>query len=111
MVTVTNYVKKENSKGKEFFSLELSGEVEMAISQTSGKMFATVRKSFMACTFDETICKTLIGKQMPGCILKVDADEPYEYTVPSTGETILLDYRYEYSPVEANQSVESAVLG
>lgn len=111
MVTVTNYVEKKSNAGKAFFALELSGDVEMAISQTSGKMFATVRKSFMACTFDETICKTLIGKQMPGSILKVDADEPYEYTVPSTGEKILLDYRYEYSPVEANQSVESAVLG
>lgn len=82
----------------------------MAVSATSGKMFATVRKSFMACTFDETICKTLIGKQMPGSIQKVES-EPYEYIVPSTGETILLDYRYEYSPVEANQSVEAAVLG
>ena len=111
MVTVTNYVEKESKDGKKFFSLELSGEVEMAISQTSGRMFATVRKSFMACTFDETICKTLIGKEWPGSIQKVESDEPYEYTVPSTGETILLDYRYEYSSVEANQTVESAVLG
>jgi len=111
MVTVTNYVQKESKDGKKFFSLELSGEVEMAISQTTGKMFATVRKSFMACTFDETICKTLIGKELPGCIKKVEVDEPYEYTIPSTGETILLDYSYEYSNVEANQTVEVAVLG
>lgn len=110
MVTITRWKKNENSKGKEFFSLELSGEVEMAVSASSGKIFATVRKTFMACTFDETICKTLIGKQMPGSIQKVES-EPYEYTVPSTGETILLDYRYEYTSVEANQSVEAAVLG
>lgn len=110
MVIITRWKKNENSKGKEFFSLELSGEVEMAVSASSGKIFATVRKTFMACTFDETICKTLIGKQMPGSIQKIES-EPYEYTVPSTGETILLDYRYEYTSVEANQSVEAAVLG
>ncbi|HXH98708.1 MAG TPA: hypothetical protein VNI52_00445 [Sphingobacteriaceae bacterium] len=111
MVTVTNYVKKTSSEGKEFFSLEVTGDMEMSISKSSGKMYATARKCLIPSTFDEAVCKTLIGKQMPGSIQKVEADEPYEYTVPSTGETILLDYRYEYSSVNEAQSVEAAVLG
>lgn len=111
MVTVTNYVQKETAKGKMFYALELTGDIEMSISKTTGRPFATVRKTTIASTFDEVICKTLIGKQLPGSILKVETDEPYEYTVPSTGETILLDYRYEYSANEDNSSVEAAVLG
>lgn len=111
MVTVTGYVQKESTTGKIFYALELTGDMEMSISKTTGKHFATARKTTMASTFDESTCKTLIGKQLPGSIQKVESDEPYEYTVPSTGETILLDYRYEYSSVEDNISVEAAVLG
>ncbi|WP_276345630.1 hypothetical protein [Daejeonella sp. JGW-45] len=111
MVTVTNYVQKTSQAGKIFFALELTGEVEMSISQTTGRMFATARKCMIPSSLDENTCKSLIGKQMPGCIQKVDVDEPYEYTIPRTGETVLLDYRYEYSNVEMNQTLEAAILG
>ena len=110
MVTVTNYVQKTSTAGKVFFALELTGDVEMSISKTTGRMFATARKCFIPSSLDENTCKALIGKELPGSIQKEEV-EPYEYTIPKTGETILLDYRYEYSSIDNNESVEAAVLG
>lgn len=73
------------------------------------RSYATARKCTMSTTFDEATCKQLIGKHMPGSIKKVEA-EPYEYTVPKTGQVITLDYRYEFSPEEDNTSMEAAVF-
>jgi hypothetical protein len=108
MVTVTNYAQKKNAEGKKFFSLELTGEVEFAQS-TQGRMYATNRKCTMSTTFDEPTCKQLIGKKMPGSIKKIEAD-PYEYTVPKTGQTITLDFRYEYTPEEDSLGEEALEL-
>ena len=49
----------------------------------------------MPTTFSEEICHSLIGSELPGRIERVETD-PYEYTVPETGEVILLTHRYEY---------------
>jgi hypothetical protein len=105
MVTVTNYLQKKNAEGKKFFALELTGEVEIAFSQ-SGRSFATAKKCNIPSTFDEEECKIMIGKQLPGTIRKVDA-EPYEFK-PKKGDPITLNYRYEYSAEE--NSMEAAVF-
>lgn len=110
MVTVTNYLLKENADGKKFFALELTGDVEVAVSQSTGKMYATARKCNLASTFDEVVCQALIGKQLPGMIKKIEVDEPYEYKVPGSKETIILDYRYEYSASEVESNLEQAVF-
>ena len=106
MVTVTNYAQKKSSDGKKFFSLELTGEVEFALTKT-GKSFATARKCTIPSTFDEITCKALVGKQMPGIIKKIEVQE-YEYKVPKTGEVITLSHRYEYCPED--NSMEKAVF-
>ena len=110
MVTVTNYLVKENADGKKFIALELTGEIEVAISQSTGKMYATARKCTLASTFDEVVCQSLIGKQLPGTIKKIEVDEPYEYKVPGTKETIMIDYRFEYSASETESNLEQAVF-
>jgi hypothetical protein len=99
MVTITNYVVRENSEGKSFVSLELQGEVEMIQSATTGRFYATARRCSMPSTFTEEVAKTLVGKQIRGRIDRVQC-EPYEYTVKETGEVIILMHTYAYTPEE-----------
>lgn len=107
MVTITGYEKRESDKG-EFFLLTLQGDVEFTYSQTTGLPYATVKKCNMPSTFDETTCKSLIGRQIQGSIVKIEV-EPYEYTVPETGEVKSLDYQYAYSSQEET-TAEHAVF-
>jgi hypothetical protein len=100
MVTVTNYQKRENHEGETYFALEIqSDDLEFVVSKTTGRHYATVRRAFMATTFQEAMCKRMVGKEMPGSITKVACD-PFEFTIPETGEIISRSHRYEYSPME-----------
>lgn len=49
----------------------------------------------------------MVGKSMVGTIIKVPS-EPYEFTIPETGEVITRNHRYEYAPVET-QNMEKVV--
>lgn len=109
MVTVTNYQKRENQEGESYFALEIqSDDLEFVISKVTGRHYATVRRCFMSSTFNEVMCRRIIGKEMPGSIKKVEC-EPYEFTIPESGEVITRDHRYEYSPVEAVDSVPNLI--
>ena len=109
MVTVSSYQPRTSVEGKEYFALELtSQDLEMVISQQTGSFYATVRKCYISSTFSELVCKMMVGKQLPGCIVRTDC-EPYEFTVPETGEIITWSHRYEYQPIEQG-SMEQAVL-
>lgn len=110
MVTVSNYLQRENAEGKPFFMLELTGELEIVVSQTTGKPYATIRKVSIPTTFDENMCKLMIGKQMPGQIVKVELEEAYDYANKETGEVVSLNHRYEYSATEKVQTMEQAVF-
>ena len=97
MVTITDYKLTENSLGVHFVSLKLQSGVEPIQSQTTGRFYLTARSCSIASTFTEAAAKAMIGTQIPGKIVRVDAD-PYVYKVPETGEEILLTHRYEYQP-------------
>ena len=99
MVTVKNYHLREGDKGK-YVSLELMGDIEMVQSTNTGRFYATARRCFMFSTFDEQTARMMVGKQMPGNIVRVPCD-PYDYTIPETAEVIQLGYRYDYTPEEA----------
>jgi hypothetical protein len=45
------------------------------------------------------VSTTLVGKQLPGRIEKVEA-APYEYVVKETGEVLTLSHTYVYIPEE-----------
>lgn len=105
MVTIFNYEKRQNTDGKEFFLLQLQGDIEIAFSQQTGLPYATVRKTNMSTTFDEATCKSLVGRQLPGTIKKVTVDE-YEYNVPGSKEVLVLDYNYVYFPEEKTMEAE-----
>ena len=97
MVTVVNYKKVNLEEGKAFFTLEIQSEIEMVKSNSTGKFYATVRTISIPTTFDEAQCSTIIGRQIPGNIQRVEC-EPYEYMIPDTGETIEGRHTYVYVP-------------
>lgn len=109
MVTVENYHVRKTKEGKPFISLELTGDLEMVQSSKNGKFYATMKRCFISSTFNETVAQRMIGKQMPGRIVK-EASEPYDYTLPETGEVIQLTHRYGYLPEERNEVVMPTVL-
>jgi hypothetical protein len=97
MLTVTNYQKRVNKEGKEYLTLQIEGGLEFLQSSQTGRFYATVRKSTMTAFFSETVAAGLIGCQVPGQIIRTEVD-PYNYTVPETGEVLLLSHRWLYAP-------------
>lgn len=109
MVSITGYEKKTTAEEKDFFVLQLQGDVEITFSQATGLPYATVKKCSIPSTFNEAMCKSLIGKELKGSIVKV-ATDAYEYTIPETGEVKIMEYHYSYSPEEEHTSTEQAVF-
>lgn len=107
MVTIINAYKREKD-GKSFMVLQIQGGVEMVQNAITGRFYATAKKCFIPCTFDEITAKSLIGSQINGFIKREECD-PYQYTVQSTGEVITLAHTYTYSP-EESFSKSSTVL-
>jgi hypothetical protein len=108
MVTIIGIENKQNSKGENFIALVLQDGLQMVQSKTTGRFYATARKTSITSTFDEQTAKSLIGTKMPGKIEKLPC-EPYDYVVKETGEMLLLEHTWSYNPSPA--SVEEHVLG
>lgn len=102
MVTITDYKTRKKENGESFNVLVVQGGLETVKSKATGKNYFTAKTANVLCTFDESMCQSLIGQQLEGSVQKV-AVEPYEYTAPETGEIITLTHRYEY--VDVNDTV------
>lgn len=100
MVTIINYKKRKKEDGSSFFVLELQSGIEFLLSNTTGQYYATAKKCNIATTFDEAVCKGLVGTQMEGNIVK-ESTTSYEYTIQETGEQITLSHRFKFVPEEA----------
>ena len=110
MVTVTGFQERKSNEGNVYFALELqSDDLEFVVSKTTGRHYATVRKCFMSSTFNAAVCNMMLGKSLPGSITKVECD-PYSFVIPETGEEITRNHRYEYTPVEV-QNTEQVLFG
>ena len=105
MVTITGYEPREKD-GKVFFAITLQGEAKIAQSEKTGNFHITADKTSVTTAFSEVMCQTLIGKQLPGSIEKVDC-EPYSYA-NKEGDLITLTHRFQYSPKEDSNAVKSA---
>lgn len=97
MVKVVNYLERTTEDGKKFYVLEIEGKPEMKESKTTGNFYVSVRKCTIPATFGVETCKSMIGQNLSGSIVKV-AVEPYEYANPETGEITVLSNKYVYSP-------------
>ena len=97
MVRIIGYKERENEEGIPFFLLELQGGLEMVLSQTTNRYYATAKKAYISSTFDEATCQALIGTEMVGKIIKEEC-EPYEYIIKETGEEITLSHRWVFAP-------------
>jgi len=108
MVTIMDYRISKNADGEEFVSLILEGDLTMVQSQETGSWYATSKRASITSTFDEVKANKLIGRELPGQIIREEC-EPYLYTVPETGEEIELSHTYKYVPdpkVEEKVAVE-----
>ncbi len=95
MVKIINYQKRQSEgKNKEFFALIIQGDLEIVKSANGGN-YVSAPKMSIPTTFDEATCISLIGREMPGKIVKQEC-EPYTYTEKSTGEVVTLNFKYEY---------------
>lgn len=61
MVTITDYNKRQNTAGDTFFTLTLQSGIELVRSKSTGKLYATAKKTTISSTFDEQTCKSLLG--------------------------------------------------
>lgn len=103
MVTIVDTQKRTNSASGETYNvLILQGDIELVQSAETGRFYATARKTSISATFDEATCKSMIGRTLPGSIVKQSC-EPYQYTIQQTGEVISLSHRYGYSPSGSNE--------
>lgn len=94
MVTVIDFAERKSADGTEFFALVVDGGIEM-IQSGSGGHYATSRTASIPSTFDAASCQRLIGTELDGEVRKVEV-EPYEFTIPETGEQITLTHSYVY---------------
>jgi len=107
MVTVTSFDKRMSEDGRVFFTLTIQGGVEI-VQSANGKSYFTARKTSIPSTFDEHICESMIGMQLPGDVERIECEE-YEYVNKETGEVITLHHTYNYVPEEKKQ-VEKSVF-
>ena len=105
MVKVTGYQKRQSQTGEHYYALELqSDDLGFQTSKETGRTYAEAKKCWMSCTFDENVRQLMIGKEMPGNIIKEEG-EPYTFTVE---ESITISFRYTYNPEQ--ESPEDAVF-
>jgi hypothetical protein len=95
MVRIIGYKERASADGEKFYVLELQGGLEIVKSKQTGRHYATAKTATMTSTFNEDVCKRLVGQEIKGSIKRIDC-EPYEYTVKETGEVITLASRWEY---------------
>mgnify|MGYP003575914915 CR=1 FL=1 len=100
MITVSNYHVRQRKDGEKFIVLTLQGGLELVQSQTTGQFRGVVRKCQIPASFNEETAKLVIGTQIPGSIVRMDAD-PYSYTDEKTGEMLTLAHKWVYMPVGA----------
>ena len=92
MVTVTGYRVDETDEGDSYIRLVLAEDLTLIRSNSTGRHYATVRRCSISSSFDEQTSKLMVGKKLPGSIIKEDC-EAYEYTLEN-GETVLLSHRW-----------------
>lgn len=100
MVTISSYAERQSADGRKFYSLMLQGDLDLVLSEKTGRYYATAKTASITSTFDEPTCKSLVGTKIHGRITKV-ACEPYDHVIKETGEVVKLSHRWVFMPGEA----------
>jgi len=100
MVTIVGFQKRTNAEDQEFHVLVLQGGIELIKSSETGNYYASAKRATITCTFDERMCRQLIGTKLPGNVERVDC-EPYEWSVPGGEEKLQLSHTFKYNPEPA----------
>ena len=106
MVKIIAHALRESTDGRKFVTLQLEGDPEFVQSMATGRFYMTAKRCSIASTFSEETAKGLIGKSMPGSVIRKECDQ-YDYTVPDTGEIISLAHTYQYVPEEMDVKAQS----
>lgn len=96
MVKIVDFTTRQSQDGETFNALILEGDLETVKSENGGVYFTT-RRTSVPSNFDDDKCESLIGRELPGKIVRQECT-PYEFIVPETGEAIMLGHTYEYDP-------------
>jgi hypothetical protein len=107
MVTIVDFVKRQNREGKEFNALILQSGIELVKSKETGRYYATSKRASINLTFDDATCQNLIGQQIPGSVQKVETGS-YEFSNKETGEVLTLNHRWVY--LKEGETVEEKVI-
>jgi hypothetical protein len=107
MVTIIGFEKRESIEGKEFNVLLLQGGIELVKSKETGNYYATSKKASISSTFDDAMCTSLIGQQIPGSIQRVEC-EPYEIVNKETSEVLFLKHRWTF--LKEGETLEERVV-
>ncbi len=108
MVKIIDYkVRINQDTGEQFCTLTISGGVEIVTSKNTNRQYATIKKCSIPASFEESICRGLVGEELPGRIDKVPCEE-YEIVDKKTGEMIALNFTYTY--VNEADSIEETIL-
>ena len=97
MVTIIGF-KQVEKEGKTLVFIDLQGELKMAKSQSTGLFYMTADKASILSSFPAEVCKGLIGKQLPGNVVREECEVPYQYVNKETGETVNVTHRGVYVP-------------
>ena len=95
MVKIVDFVKRTNKEGNEFYALILQSGIELVKSRDTGRWYATAKRASITSTFDEAMCQSLIGQEIPGSVQRVEC-EPYDFTIKDTGEVLTLTHRWQF---------------
>ena len=111
MIEIIGFQKRTNTEGQDFNVMVLQGGIELIKSSESGNYYASAKRATITCTFDERICRQLVGTKLPGKIERVPCEE-YEFAVPGTDEKLKLSHTYKYSaePSTAEEHVYDEVM-
>ena len=104
MITIIGIKDCITADGRNFTALILQSDIKFVQSE-NGNYYITAYKASVSTSLDEFVCKTLLGKQLQGDIQKVLC-EPYEFVNKETGETTMLDWKYQYTPEETKPTVQ-----
>ncbi len=97
MVTIVDVAKTIMKDGSTMISIVVQGGMEPVVSNTSGRVYMTARKTRIPCTFTYEVAKGMIGQTMPGTIRRVEC-APYSMVIPGTGKKVKLNHTYVYDP-------------